>query len=85
MKQQFLHFYDNSVNELYAYCYKRLADRNLAKAITEDSYKYLWSTLTSQADVEHSEDSLFKIANQYIRQHFHEELTSRTRFTPAFS
>jgi DNA-directed RNA polymerase specialized sigma24 family protein len=85
MKKTFLHFYDTTVNDLYAYCYKRLADRNLAKAVTEDSYKYLWSTLTSTSDIAESEDNLFRIANQYIRQHFHVELSSKTRLTPAFS
>ncbi len=66
MKQEFLKLYDESVDEIFQYAYKRTADRELAKSITQETFAKMWDSITPSYPTSEMKYVLHGIASHYI-------------------
>jgi hypothetical protein len=67
IKDQFLDVYNNRADDIFAYCYERIAHRDVAKYLTRNIFMKTWDLIGSAgASVVAIEKALFQIARDHI-------------------
>jgi hypothetical protein len=69
MKQEFLKLYDQSVDEIFEYCYQKTANREIAKSITDKTFTKMWDSITPNYPLSQIRFILHGIAAHLIRQY----------------
>jgi hypothetical protein len=81
-KTTFISFYNTHVDDLFSFCIRKTSDRELAKKITEASFKKMWDYVSPDytATEDENNSTLFAIASRLLRQ---QNIVSTT--TPQFN
>ncbi len=78
IRDQFLKVYNSSADDIFAYCYERIANRDIAKYLTRNIFMRTWDIVSSAGEgVIHIERTLMTTAKEHIKsfmQSKHREL-----------
>jgi hypothetical protein len=68
MRNQFLTVYDKCADDIFTYCYEKIAHREIAKYLTRNIFMRTWEVVSSsKANVAHIEKTLFRTAKDHIK------------------
>ena len=68
MRNEFLQVYDKHADDIFAYCYERIASRDVAKYLTRNIFMRTWDLMsTAGANVKNIEKTLYSIAKDHIK------------------
>jgi hypothetical protein len=70
MKESFLKAYDANVDDIFAYCYKETAHRDVAKYLTRNTFTEVWDTIVYYGldSISNLKRLIFSTAKDHVRK-----------------
>jgi hypothetical protein len=83
-QEVFLQLYDRKIDEVFAHCMSEVADRELAKVLTQRVFARAWDKVANGTMVEEIEHQLFGIVAALLhREEDSQQISHTSHFVPA--
>lgn len=67
MRNEFLTVYDKCADDIFAYCYERIAHREVARYLTRNIFMRTWDLVSTKGPSVNIEKTLYSTAKDHVK------------------